>query len=136
MKKKRFKGFTVNAIGPIALVLIVAAITISLGGEIQDNFGSVQCSNAGYTYGNFAGSDSTNPLTGNKYGCCQSVNASDSTDCDTWWTGNVAFNITDKGLDASLQLGNWLPTIALIVAAAIIIGILVVYLGRYQSRGA
>jgi len=43
---------------------------------------------------------------------------------------SVAYNVTGKGLSAMTQFGNWLPTIALIIAAAVIIGILVVYLSR------
>jgi len=39
-------------------------------------------------------------------------------------------NATTDGLDALNELSSWLPTIALIVAAAVIIGIIVVYLAR------
>ena len=39
-------------------------------------------------------------------------------------------NATTEGLDALNELSGWLPTIALIVAAAVIIGIIVVYLAR------
>ena len=39
-------------------------------------------------------------------------------------------NATTEGLDALDELASWLPTIALIVAAAVIIGIIVVYLAR------
>jgi len=38
---------------------------------------------------------------------------------------SYAYNITDYGLQAQDELGSWLDTIALIVAAAIIIGVLV-----------
>ena len=39
-------------------------------------------------------------------------------------------NASTNGLDALNELSDWLPTIALIVAAAVIIGIIVVYLAR------
>lgn len=39
-------------------------------------------------------------------------------------------NATTNGLEALDELGSWLPTIALVVAAAIIIGIVVLYLAR------
>ncbi len=38
---------------------------------------------------------------------------------------SVAYNISASGLEGLLELGSWFPTIALVVAAAIIIGILV-----------
>jgi len=40
------------------------------------------------------------------------------------------YNVTTKGLEAMAELGDWLPTIALIVAAVIVIGVIVVYFGR------
>ena len=42
-------------------------------------------------------------------------------------------NASTNGLKAVDELGSWLPTIALIVACAVIIGIVVVYLaGRFR----
>lgn len=38
---------------------------------------------------------------------------------------STAYNISEFGLEGLLELGSWFPTIALVVAAAIIIGILV-----------
>lgn len=38
---------------------------------------------------------------------------------------SVAYNISGYGLEGLAELGSWFPTIALVVAAAIIIGILV-----------
>jgi hypothetical protein len=40
-------------------------------------------------------------------------------------SGTYAYNISGYGLEAQDELGSWLDTIALIVAAAIIIGVLV-----------
>ena len=39
-------------------------------------------------------------------------------------------NASTQGLEALDELAGWLPTIALVVAAAVIIGIIVVYLAR------
>ncbi len=44
--------------------------------------------------------------------------------------GSAARNITKYGLTTQITFGKWLPTIALIVIIAIIIGILIVYLAR------
>lgn len=39
--------------------------------------------------------------------------------------GTTAYNATDNGLEATNTLANWLPTIAIVVASAIVIGIVV-----------
>ena len=41
-------------------------------------------------------------------------------------------NVTTKGQDALKNLGDWLPTIGLIVAAVVVIGIIV---GAFAKRG-
>ena len=53
------------------------------------------------------------------YGC-----ASDRTNC-SW-----AYNVSGSGLAGLDTFGDYIPTIALVVIAAIIIGILVMYLAR------
>ena len=40
------------------------------------------------------------------------------------------YNASQNGLESLDEMSSWLPTIALIVAAAVIIGIIVVYLAR------
>lgn len=51
-------------------------------------------------------------------------------------TGQTAneydYNVSSQGLEAMEELGDWLPTIALIVAAVIVIGIIVFYFARVQ----
>lgn len=42
------------------------------------------------------------------------------------------YNTTGYGLEALGDMGEWLPTIALVVIAAVIIGIVVTFLGRRQ----
>lgn len=43
---------------------------------------------------------------------------------------SYAKNATGEGLESLEELGSWMPTLALVVIAAIIIGVLVTYLGR------
>ena len=38
--------------------------------------------------------------------------------------------ISDKGLSGLVTFGNWIPLIALVIVAAIVIGVIVNYLGR------
>ena len=42
-------------------------------------------------------------------------------------TSEVAYNSTEFGLKATNTLASWLPTIAIIVAASVVIGIIVMY---------
>jgi hypothetical protein len=44
--------------------------------------------------------------------------------------GSYARNITGYGLDANTTMSKWLPTIALVIVIAIILGILIVYMAR------
>ena len=50
---------------------------------------------------------------------------------DTQTANKTAYNASGHGLDALDELSSWLPTIAIIVVAAIIIGIIILYF-RFQ----
>lgn len=41
--------------------------------------------------------------------------------------GSGAYNATVQGLEAINELSTWLPTIALVIAAAVVIGVLVFF---------
>jgi len=43
------------------------------------------------------------------------------------YDNSTAYNATEKGLEGLAEFADWLPTLALIVVAAIIIGIIVRY---------
>lgn len=47
---------------------------------------------------------------------------------------STAYNITGKGLESLTTFGNWLPTLAIVVITAVIIGVLMYYLGRVGTR--
>ena len=53
----------------------------------------------------------------------------------TQTSGSVAYNATGYGLTAMNTFAKWLPTIALVVVIAVIIGILIVYLARRFAGG-
>ena len=48
-------------------------------------------------------------------------------------TYDIAYNITEKGQEGLESLGDWLPTIALVVAAVIVIGTIMGFLAKKQS---
>jgi len=45
----------------------------------------------------------------------------------TQTTSSIPYNATESGLEGVETFGNWLPTIAVIIAAAVVIGIIVNY---------
>jgi len=47
---------------------------------------------------------------------------------DQQTTSSYAYNVTGKGLESLQTFSNWLPTMALVIVASVIIGILVTYL--------
>jgi len=129
MKMKNLKGINaVQTIGPIALTLVIAIFVVSLGGQILGQMQQTGICSSG-TWGTFSNSSSNFPASGDKTGCCTTVNASDSNDCDTWDT-NSAFNQTVKGLSGLTQFGDWWTVIVLAVILGIIVSVLYFYLGR------
>ena len=83
MKQNKKGVFGLDSLGTVAIILVVAAIVIAMGGTILKD---IQ---------------------------------------DTQTSGDADYNATGKGLTSMTTLAKWLPTIAIVVAAAIIIGVVV-----------
>ncbi len=49
---------------------------------------------------------------------------------DTQTANSTSYNVSVYGLSSMNTLAKWLPTIALVIIIAVIIGILIVYLAR------
>jgi hypothetical protein len=97
--------YRVTDLLPVALILVVATIGIAVGGgEVLSSFQSNYVDNSLACGTNSTGGSSGTLL----YSNC-----------------SYAYNITDSGLEGQDELGSWLDTIALIIAAAIIIGVLI-----------
>jgi len=95
MFKNKTAQYSLQDLLPVALLLVVAAIGIAVGADVLDSIQSDYVTGAA------------------------NCNSTSTTAC------GYAYNITNSGLEAQDELGSWLDTIALIVAAAIIIGVLV-----------
>lgn len=54
----------------------------------------------------------------------------DVRDSDSITANSAAYNATQSGLDSMETFGDWLPTLALVVVAAVIIGVLIFALAR------
>jgi hypothetical protein len=91
---------------PVAMILLVAVIALSIGSEILIGMAQEQCDTSFHWN-----------TTQNK---C--VNASGT------YTGGgttYALNASMAGTEGLSTFGNWVPTIALVAAASIVIGVLV-----------
>lgn len=89
---KKGQAVTLNTLAVVAIILVIVAVTISVGADILQDMQADQTAQAG-----------------------------------NW-------NATSHGMDALGELADWLQTIALVVAAVIIIGLLFGFFGRY-ARG-
>ena len=107
------KGFTVGALMPLAITFVVIAIAIGLGATVMSNLQTTQCNAVGWF----------NETSG---ACCKSA-----LDCVNTTT-SVAYNASGNGLESLGTFSGWLPTVALIIIASVIIGIIVVYLAGKQ----
>ena len=84
----------ISDLGPIAIAFVFIAVVLGVGATVLSSVRTGQITGA-------AGCNSTN-ITG----------------CGT------AYSASTNGLESLDELSGWLPTIALVVAAAIVIGVL------------
>ena len=120
-------NMTIGELAGIAITFIVVAFAISMGSNILADLQQNQCD---YTWmAGATNSAAVNPLTSDYTGCCQTVGTG-TLNCSTWYAGSYAMNTTVEGLDALDTMASWLPTLGLVVIAAVIIGVLIFYLGR------
>ena len=123
-------GLSIQHLASLGILFVVAIIAISIGAQITENVAEEVCpSNS--TWGHYTNSSvyGANVETGNEWGCCWNINASDSMECINWSYG-AASNTTIQGMEGLLTFAEWFGILALVLMAAIIIGVLVTYLGR------
>ena len=118
MKKKKDETlveFQIGDLVPIGLALIVSGLILAYGLSIVSdtrNSGVQKCDNSSWTYNATSG------------GCCDPVK------CVTAETGtSAAYNGTRSIGESLANITTKIPTIATIVIAAIVIGILLKYFG-------
>lgn len=117
----------------LSLLLVILGFVLAMGQTVITDLQQTQCT--GGTVGIYSGSDSAHP-DGGYYGCCTSINASDTTDCDTW-SVSYALNTSQVTLEGIDTIAGWQDTIALVIIFAVIISLLIgfVFKGAMQSRG-
>jgi hypothetical protein len=131
---------SLHELGAAALVIVVASVMVGIGAVLMTSQGQSMCSADGYTWFKGVGNQTNasalmavNPLDSSWSGCCEASNTSYPTTqggyCRVWHTSSQPLNITYQGTTAMNTLGTWLPIIAVVVAAVIVIGLLIQYLG-------
>ena len=134
----------INELGSIAIVLVIAAVIIAVGATIENDLAeNTLCD---YTWVEGTGNTTntttqrTNPLTDSWIGCCFTPNTTyqqgveNGGYCILWVTNDTSLNVTSQGLEAMETLGEWLPIIAVVAAAVIVISLLVVYFGSLAGK--
>ena len=127
---KLLKGIGIGQLVPIAIIFVVAFFIFSIGSTIMQEVGDEFCDGTWITNTSVpSGGSGGNPLhSDNYFGCCTTVTVSNN--CTVWDTSKTSLNISASGLDSMEELSSWGPTLALVVIASIIIGVLITYLAR------
>lgn len=86
--------FNLNQLGVVAIAFVFVAVVIGIGADVLGDIRDGQVTNTA--------------------GCNSTVKTACGYD----------YNASTRGLESVDELGSWLPTIALVVAAAFVIGVL------------
>ena len=108
------------------MILVVLIIILGVGGSILSTMGQAQCTGSLSTVA--AGSYLWNSSTQ----ACMLVNSSGY----IWSasTGPSAFNSSAQGLNGVSAFSGWVPTIFIVLASSIVIGLVVAYLMWKRSE--
>lgn len=99
------RGLSVAQMGGMALAFVLLIVILGVGSTILSEIQSSQCTGgeAGYSGGHCG------------------------TGGHLFNTSTIASNITEQGLTGVDTMADWAPTIAVIIAAAVVIGVIVRY---------
>jgi len=100
------KGYQLKDLTPIALLFVVSIIALAIGTQVLETIADGQC-----------------PSGSNWNGTTNAC----SNGTEQWpYNQTIASNITGYGITGMTELASWYPTLALVIAAALIISILVI----------
>jgi len=89
------KAYSIKDLMPLGLLIVVSVIAVSIGADVVDTVQEGQITGAA--------------------GCNSTITSA----C------GYAFNASESGLSGLDELGSWYPTIGLVLAASVVIGVLV-----------
>jgi len=160
----------INAIGALAMAVLIGAVILGLGGTILDKIKTTQSDNQATTANNesltWAGNNTAISLTQQENIVADSETVYNATDKfstseyvfnatsatiiffnqtnGTWLTdslnitykyriGSAALNTSISGLSGVNQMASFIPTIAIVAIAGLVIGILLLFFGRRKE---
>jgi hypothetical protein len=106
------KGTSLFEMPHLVIAIIILVLVLGIGAGILGTIGKGQCTGTGYSW------DSTNQL-------CDQVN---STGAVLGVGGSLAYNSTHYGESGITVFAGWVPTIAIVLAASVVIGLVMAYL--------
>ena len=123
----------VRQLGQMGLVIVVAAIILAIGATLLSGLATTQCTGTFITNTSrpTTATLGVNPANNLWYGCCSATVGGDN-NCTNWDTSAKA-NVSVKGLAGLVVFGDWIPLIALVVVASIVIGVIVGYLSKQNG---
>jgi len=121
----------IKDLGGLALTLAIAGIIISFTLLVQSEVQEEMCPSSSLDFAEYPLTNSSvgqNPVTGTYWGCCDSVNSTNSTACNMW-VFSEAFNASGNAIDGVAEFSGWFVIIALAIVFAVILGIIMRYIG-------
>lgn len=109
------RGFALNDIPTVAILLVVLAVTLGIGATVLTQTRANQCD------GTFQGT--TYWYNSSNQQCYRYIDAENTT-----LGGTYQWNATSGGLTSINTLASWQPTFAVIIAASVVVGIIAAYL--------
>jgi hypothetical protein len=111
---------TLTSVPGTIIILVVLAILLGIGASILLTTSQVQCAGAYNATSTYAWNNTAS--------ACIVVNASGYQTLPLITAGPVAYQTSVAGLSGMNTFSQWLPTIAVVLAAAIVIGLVLAYL--------
>jgi len=128
--------FQLSELLGIGLTLVVLGIGLAYGLEVMGDVGEDMCdgSNEHYKLGGcYICSNATQNVWNSTNGLCYNGSLGTTRSISPSQTGSTEFNATGNAMEGVAKIPEKMPTIATVVVAAVIIGILITYLwGRFS----
>ncbi len=119
-KLSKKASLTLGEVPTAVITLVVLALMIAIGATILATGQPNQCSGlASGTVGNYYAYNASGSA-------CNLLNAT-GTRLD-YYNGGVAYNASGFGLSGMQTFGQWIPTLAIVLAASVVVGLVFAYL--------
>lgn len=123
------KGITIGQFGALALTFVILTVSLSIFGSTLTGVGQALCPSGSSWVDGFTQSVNEAPMPEAGYtGCCTAQNTTgdpaQTLNCTTWYS-SVSLNNSYSGVAGIGSMGDWLGTIAIVIAAAVVLGVII-----------